>query len=33
MSRWSEESISEWALLSPEQQDWCEVNQCFEDEA
>ena len=33
MSQPVEESIGEMALLTPEQQDWCDVNACFDDEA
>ena len=33
MSQSVEESIGEMALLTSEQKDWCDVNDCFEDEA
>ena len=33
MSQSVEESIDEMALLTSEQKDWCDVNDCFDDEA
>ena len=33
MSQSVEESIGEMALLTSEQKDWCDVNDCFDDEA
>ena len=33
MSQSVEESIDEMALLTSEQKDWCDTNDCFDDEA